>query len=196
MRIPLSNITIRKATPEDARAMAEFSNFAGEGMSLYLWERMAEEGENAWEVGRRRAAREEGGFSYRNAIIAEVEGEVAACLIGYVTPDEPEVIDYETMPAMFVPLQELEDLRPGHWYTEILSAYPQFRGQGIGTRLLEYAEQQMAGAASKGFSIIVSDANPGARRLYERCGYSELAAREMVKDDWENPGRNWVLLVK
>ncbi|NJO33793.1 MAG: hypothetical protein HC869_12240 [Rhodospirillales bacterium] len=45
-------------------------------------------------------------------------------------------------------------------------------------------------------SVIVSDANPGARRLYERCGYREAAVRTMVKDDWQNDGRNWVLLTK
>jgi hypothetical protein len=45
-------------------------------------------------------------------------------------------------------------------------------------------------------SVIVSDANPGARRLYQRCGYREAAARTMVKDDWQNDGRNWVLLTK
>ena len=45
-------------------------------------------------------------------------------------------------------------------------------------------------------SVIVSDANSGARRLYERCGYSEIATRAMVKNGWENKGQNWVLLTK
>ena len=48
----------------------------------------------------------------------------------------------------------------------------------------------------RGMSIIVSDANTGARRLYERHGYSERASRTMVKDEWVNDGENWVLLVK
>jgi ribosomal protein S18 acetylase RimI-like enzyme len=45
-------------------------------------------------------------------------------------------------------------------------------------------------------SIIVSDANSGARRLYRRCGYREIAKRPMVKEEWENPGEDWLLLVK
>jgi ribosomal protein S18 acetylase RimI-like enzyme len=40
---------------------------------------------------------------------------------------------------------------------------------------------------AKGVSIIVSDANSGARRLYRRCGYREIAKRPMVKEEWENP---------
>ena len=45
-------------------------------------------------------------------------------------------------------------------------------------------------------SLVVSDANAGARRLYERHGYSEKAMRPIVKEDWEHAGHNWVLLVK
>lgn len=142
------------------------------------------------------ARREEGGFSYRNAIVSEVDGKVAGCLIGYPNPDEPEVIDTDTIPPMFVPLQELENLAPGSWYVNVLAAYPEYRGKGLGTALLDVAQQKSAQAGSKGLSIIVSDANSPARRLYERCGYTEIAMREMVKDDWVNEGRNWVLLVK
>jgi hypothetical protein len=41
-----------------------------------------------------------------------------------------------------------------------------------------------------------ADANAGARRLYERCGYRERASRAMVKEKWQHPGTDWVLLVK
>ena len=133
---------IRPAVAGDVHALVELVNFAGEGMPLYLWERMAEEGESGWECGRRRARREEGDFSYRNAIVAETEGEVAACMIGYAIPDEPGEIDTDTMPAMFVPLQELENLAAGSWYTDILAVYPQFRGRGFGTILLDVSRSE------------------------------------------------------
>lgn len=186
----------RRARPEDDRALAELINFAGEGLPLYLWGNMAEPGENAWEVGRRRARREEGSFSYRNAVVLEADGAVAACLIGYPLPERPEPIDYDTMPAMFVPLQELENLAPGTWYVNVLAAYPAQRGRGHGTRLLSLAERLAAEAGARGLSIIVSEANTGARRLYETCGYRQIAVRPMVKEDWQNPAQNWVLLVK
>ncbi len=186
----------RRATPDDAPALAELINFAGEGLPLYLWAQMAEPGESAWDVGRRRALREQGSFSYRNAVVAEVDGGVVASLVGYPLPDEPDPIDYGTMPPMFVPLQELENLAPGTWYVNVLATYPQHRGMGYGTRLLGLAERLAEAAGKAGLSIIVSDANAGARRLYERCGYREVATRATVKEQWENPGENWVLLVK
>jgi len=186
----------RRATPDDAPALAELINFAGEGLPLYLWGKMAEPGESAWDVGCRRARREAGSFSYRNAVVAEVEGRVIASLVGYPLPDQPEPIDDASLPPMFVPMQELENLAPGTWYVNVLASYPEFRGQGYGTRLLEIAERLATEAGKAGLSIIVADANAGARRLYERSGYREIATRPMVKEGWESPGESWVLLVK
>jgi ribosomal protein S18 acetylase RimI-like enzyme len=154
---------------------------------------MAEPGEAAWDVGRRRAAREEGSFSYRNATIIEHDGQCAGCLIGYAIPDNPEPVP-DDMPAMFVPLQELENLAPGTWYINVLAVQPQFRRQGLGTRLLALADKTAEG--NRGISVIVSNANTGARRLYEHCGYIESATRLMVKENWKNEGQSWVLLTK
>ena len=186
----------RYATPADAAAMAELVNMAGYGLPLFLWSRMAEPGEDAWEVGRRRAGRAEGSFSYRNAVMVEEGGEVVSCLTGYPLPDEPKPIDYDAMPAMFVPMQELENLAPRTWYVNVLATYPEHRGKGHGARLLAIAERLAADTDRDGLSIIVSDANAGGRRLYQRSGYREIAKRPMVRDGWENSGRNWVLLVK
>ncbi len=176
--------------------MAELVNMAGEGLPLYLWGKMAEPGEDPWEVGRRRARREEGSFSYRNAVMREADGGVAACLIGYRLADAPEPIDYDATPAMFVGLQELENLAPGSWYVNVLAAYPEHRGKGYGAELLALAERRAAETGARGLSIIVSDANAGARRLYERTNYREIATRPMVKEEWANGGENWVLLTK
>jgi len=187
-------LPFRRATPDDAAAMAELVNMAGEGLPVHIWSRMAQAGEDAWEIGRQRARRESGQFSFRNTVVRDEEGEVAACLIGYPLA-EPEPIDPD-MPAMFVPLQELENLAPATWYVNVLAAYPQHRRKGFGRALLSIADRLAAEAGLAGLSIIVSDANHGASRLYESCGYAEVASRPMVKEDWENDGENWVLLVK
>jgi ribosomal protein S18 acetylase RimI-like enzyme len=185
----------RPATIQDAPGLAELVNYAGEGLPYYLWGTLAEPGQDPWDVGLRRAAREDGSFSYRNAAIIERDGQCAGCLIGYEIPDDPEPIASD-MPAMFVPLQELENLVPGTWYVNVLAVRPQFRGQGIGTQLLDLADTTAQSLGKSGLSVIVSDANTGARRLYERCGYSQSATRPMVKEGWKNDGQVWVLLAK
>lgn len=187
---------VRPATIADAAALADFVNMAGEGLPLHLWKGMAGPGKDAWEFGRRRAMRESGSFSYRNAILLEERRRVVACLVGYRLPDAPEPIDYARMPPIFVPLQELENLAPGTWYVNVLACNPEERGKGYGSRLLLEAEERASESGCLALSIIVSDANEGARRLYERHLYRETARRPMVKEDWENPGESWVLLMK
>ena len=190
-----NNRSFRPAKVDDAAVLAELVNYAGEGMPLYLWSRMAEPGQAAWDVGRQRAEREEGSFSYRNATIIEHDGQCAGCLIGYEISDNPGPIP-EDMPTMFFPLQELENLAPGTWYINVLAVRPQFRRLGLGTKLLSLADETAEALGKPGLSVIVSDANIGARRLYDRCGYNESATRLMVKENWQNEGQNWVLLTK
>jgi ribosomal protein S18 acetylase RimI-like enzyme len=192
----MSNPSFRPARRDDADALAALVNHAGEGMPLWLWETMREPGETAWDVGRRRAAREEGSFSYRNALVADIDGRAVGALIGYAQPAEPAPIDYAAMPPMFVPLQELENLAPDSWYVNVLAVDPAFRGRGIGGKLLGIADETAALAGRPGLSVIVSDANSGARRLYLRCGYREAATRPMAKDSWPGHGTAWILLTK
>jgi ribosomal protein S18 acetylase RimI-like enzyme len=185
----------RPATRADADVLAELVNFAGEGMPLYLWGKLTERGETAWDVGRRRAAREQGAFSYRNATMVEHDGNGVGCLIGYEIADAPEPIGPD-VPAMFRPLQELENLAPGTWYVNVLAVLPKYRGLGYGTELLRLADATGRKLGKRGMSVIINEANAGGRRLYERMGYRQAATRPMVKEGWISEGRNWVLLTK
>lgn len=186
----------RRASTDDAPALAELGNMAGEGLPLYVWSHMAEAGKSPWEIGRERARRESGGFSYRNAVVRVEDSRAVACLVGYPLDDAPAPVDYSGLPPMFVPLQQLEDMAPGTWYVNVLATYPEYRGRGYGSELLAVAEAMAQDLGKRGLSIIVADSNSGARRLYERQGYVEQARRPMIKENWESPGSNWVLLVK
>jgi GNAT superfamily N-acetyltransferase len=73
---------------------------------------------------------------------------------------------------------------------------PQFRNLGLGTEPLRMADESARKLGKRGMSIIVSDANIGARRLYERLGYREIARRTMVREQWVSDGHEWVLLIK
>ena len=186
----------RRATSEDAEQMAELVNIAGDGLPLYLWAKYARPGQSAWDVGLERARRGSGGFAYKNTVVREEDGKVAACLIGY--PLRGDMLDPpdEDTPAMLVPLLELENLVPDTWYVNVLATYSDYRGKGFGSELMTIAERIAADAGCVGLSLIVSDSNAGARRLYERQGYRERDTRQIIKEDWDYPGRTWILLAK
>jgi ribosomal-protein-alanine N-acetyltransferase len=56
-------------------------------------------------------------------------------------------------------------------YIQTILVHPDRRGQGIGSRLLEFAERRILQESPNVF-MCVSSFNYGARRLYERHGYS------------------------
>jgi ribosomal protein S18 acetylase RimI-like enzyme len=185
----------RRATRADAAALAELVQFASEGLALCLWAQLAGRGGDPWDIGRKRVSGETGGISYRNALIGEAAGRPACALIGYPLGGKAEPTP-DTLPAMLVPLHALTRLAPDTWYVHALAAYPQHRSRGLGTALLAEADGRAARADKPGLSLIVTDTNTGARRLYERSGYREAAQRKIVKEDWQHPGTNWVLLTK
>jgi ribosomal protein S18 acetylase RimI-like enzyme len=188
--------SLRPARKEDARALAQLIDIAGEGFGTYLWSQAAGPGENALDVGMRRAQRDEGGFSYRNAIVALSGGEIAGLLLGYRLADPYDTGDLDRLPELIRPLVELESIAPASWYVNALAAFPEFRGKGLGTRLLGEAEQIARKVKAPALSIIVAEANEGAKRLYLRCGYVETARRRLVPFPGLPHGGDWLLLTK
>jgi len=157
---------------------------------------MAEGGETPLQIGQQRAAREQGGFSYRNAQVAEVDGEVAGMVLGYRQPDPYDSDGIEELPVVVRPLVELESLAPGSWYLNGIATLEEYRGRGIGSALLQAAEAVARQSSAKAISLIVAAENSGAKRLYERNGYRPQGQRPL--EPW--PGceysGDWLLLVK
>lgn len=187
--------TSRQATAADAAALVDYIVMAGDGMPETIWAGLAGPGESARDVGLRRAARDKGGFSWRNATLFEEAGATVGCLIGYRLPDAPSPIPDDT-PAAFVPLIELENLACGTWYINVLATTPEARGRGIGSHMLAHAREIAGREGCRGTSLIVFAGNLGARRLYRRSGYEERARRRVDLDGWAHSGGEAILMVR
>lgn len=171
-------------------------DIAGEGMASHMWRGLAAPGQAATEIGRERARREEGGFSYRHAIVAEIDGEVAAGLIGYRLEDPYDTVGFDAMPDLVQPLLRLEAKVPGSWYVNVLTTFPEFRGQGIASRLLGIAEENARGARAPALSVIVAGWNDRATRLYAKAGYAPTARQPALPFPGCPHSGDWVLMVK
>ncbi len=187
----MDKVRLRPARQGDAADLAGLIDLASEGLTRHFWARMAAPGEDPMAVGAARAARDEGVFSWRNAVVAEIGGAVAGGAV-IVRLEAPELLD--ALPPIARPLQALENLAPGTLYVNMLAVYPAYRRRGVARRLLGDAEALARG--SRGLSLIVSDGNAPALSLYAREGFAEAARRPMVKEDWQNPGHAWLLMLK
>jgi ribosomal protein S18 acetylase RimI-like enzyme len=186
---------IREARPTDADHLARFINMAADDLPLHFWRKSVGPEGDAWAWGQERAMRETGSFSYRNAWMAEADGAVAACLLGYPAEAEPGPIDPDT-PPVFVPLLQLEALAPGSWYLNVLASYAPYRGRGLASALLAHAETVARAAGLQTISLIAADSHLDALRLYRAKGYREVARRAVVKGDWQAEATEWILFTK
>ncbi len=171
---------LRRARREESRRVAELMDIAGHGLPAYVWSLSAEEGQEPIEAGARRAAREDGNFSYRNAVVAEENGEVVAMVLAYRLPEAGEDANPDEVPEILRPLLELELLAPGTFYVNGLATLPRYQGRGLGSRLLEAARALAAEAGCEELSIQVFEQNEVALGLYERHGYRIVARRQAV----------------
>lgn len=186
---------IRKAQAKDAAHLVRFINMAADDLPMHFWRKSVGPEGDPIAYGMERAARETGSFSFNSAWLAEVDGAVAACLLGYPAEDKPSPIAPDT-PPVFVPLLELEALAPGSWYLNVLATYDSFRGKGCGSALLAEAEAITRADGRKTISLITADTHHDAQRLYAAKGYVEIARRPVVKGDWQVDASEWILMIK
>jgi ribosomal protein S18 acetylase RimI-like enzyme len=186
----------RPARKADAAALAVLVDIAGEGMPAYMWSTLKAPGQSLLEVGRERAARDSGGFSYRNAVVAEIDGEIAASLVGYRLDDPYDLGVLEEMPKIVHPLVRLEAKAPGSWYVKVLATFPEFRRRGIGAGLLAIAEDKAREEAAPSLSVIVGSWNEGAARLYAGAGYAATAGEPALPFPGCPHEGDWVLMVR
>lgn len=193
-----AGISIRPARKSDASDIALLVNIAAHGGPAQGWARdeAARGTYDPIEVGRLRVLAEDADFSWRHATMAESDGEVAGMIYGYREPDEGRPVP-AGIPPFFVPLYELEAAAAGCWYINMLGVYIPWRGKGIASRLLDVAASKAAETAATGLALIVEDVNAGARRLYERRGFSVRTKRRIVPFPGGGPdGEEWLLMVK
>lgn len=191
-------IAIRPATKADASEIALLVNIATHGGIGMGWahDARANGTYDPIEVGRLDMLDERDELNWRNATIAESDGEVVGMLLGYPEPDVmgPFPDDLEDF---LVPIVELEWLSGGRWFISMLAVHAPWRGHGVGSLLLELAETKRAEAGSNGLALITEDVNVRARELYEREGFKVSASRPMRRyPTGAARGSDWLLMMK
>ncbi len=176
---------IVNATVNDCLAIAELAQIAGDNMPGHFWEESRQPGQTLEQAGAERARIETANFSWRNTLLARVDGEIAGMLLAYRLPaaaDNHE--DPADFPEFVRPIIELEQCVPESYYINMLATYPRFRGRGIGGALMARADSLALAAGCELISIGVFATNTGALRLYQRLGYELIASRPMAASDY------------
>ena len=192
----MAGASYREATPADAEVVAELFDMAVGGLAAHRWGERAGKGGDAMAFARQLIAGDRGRFSYRNAIVAEVDGKVVGVMLGRLEPlagFEPRP-DLEGSPIK--PWYELDELAGGMWLLRGIAVRPEHRGKGIARTLLAKADELARKSGAGRLAIVAAEENGAIVTLYRDHGFETLARRPVVP--WPNAPHNgdWLLLVK
>lgn len=166
---------IRKAQRSESYTIASLYQMAADGVADYVWRRIDADNPDVLDVGAQRYAREGVSFSYENCDML-VEGDTTLGMImAFPMHVDPDYVEDDEVLRPYAILEEDNSL-----YISGVAVFPQYRGKGLGTRLMQFAEDKARESGLSKLSLIVFEDNP-AKRLYESLGYREVM-RERVVD--------------
>jgi len=164
----------RPAKKSECPIIAGLYSISSDGVANYIWTKLSTSGENILDVGTRRYEQEDSVFSYRNCTIVEIDHQIAGMLVAYPMHVDPGYIEED---PVLLHISRLEE--DNSYYICGMALFPEYRGQGIGTRLLKKAEEECAKAALNKLSLVCFEQNTRAMNLYLKNGYWETT-RELV----------------
>lgn len=166
-------MTIRPAVKEDAQAAARLLYDALHDVAHQLTGQ--ETKEDAVSLLEQFFEQEDGRLSYHQALISEVYGKAAGLIITYAG-DEAKELDRPMVerlrklkndPSISLDKEADED----EFYIDTLSVSSLYKGQGIGSALIQAAEDRAKERGYNKIALAVVTDNKRAYSLYLRTGY-------------------------
>lgn len=168
----MNDVIIRKADKSDASLIAKVVAMAiGEDISRSYC------GENYHLVLKELACIKDSQYSCYNAIIAEVDGKPAGAAVAYDGADLHRLrattlahIFKHTGKELIIKEDETD---ASEFYLDSLGVLPEYRGCGIGAKLIAALKEIAHTKYNKRLGLLVDFENPKAERLYLSLGFEK-----------------------
>lgn len=185
--------TLRPAERNEAAELAILIDIASHGFASWLWYGgvLSKSAESAFEHGRNMLRQDSGLGTWRDAVVAVVDDEIAGLSVSYGI--DASIGEIEAKHPVLVPLLALQSRVIGHWFIDSLGVYRNHRGKGIGRALLENEFTRAGGAP---VSLITESHNDKAQALYRMNGFEEVARTEAVPLFEDMKKHDWVLFTR
>ena len=172
-----NSINIRVAEPsfDEGLVFARHLDEAAEGFFRFML------GSRAPEIIAKAYTQPQNNYSFQNVVFAEHENVIAGMVSGYIAEQHSSSVQtlkqaadcwslrMRTVSILCAPLLRILDKHAdGDFYIQSIAIDKEFRGEGIGSILLDFIEDRARSSGAKRLSLDVSASNEGAHRLYER----------------------------
>ena len=178
-------VSYRNARKEDCTVLASLVNAASEGIIEYLFHDLIP-GMAPVQIVAHNLSAEDSFYSYKNSIIAEYNQNPIGVSLSY--PSSFHQITEEM--KNFLPEDRLERFKSFYasrvedsLFINALCVDEQFRGKGIGTRLISLTKHKAGENGFNALSLMVLADNADAQRLYARCGFKTVKAVTLKPHD-------------
>lgn len=171
-------LNIRKATKDDAPLIASVVAMAigEEGTKHYC-------GDNYQSVLEQIACLDNSQYSYRNAIVAEVNGIPAGAAVAYDGADLYKLRDV-TLKYIFDHTGKTHNIEDktdaSEVYLDSIAVIPEYRGLGVGKKLLFALKEIAFNEYGKNLGLLVDFENPDAERLYTSVGFERMNVKDFL----------------
>ncbi|WP_349434087.1 GNAT family N-acetyltransferase [Pararhizobium sp. A13] len=186
-------LVLRAAERRDAAELAVLVDIASHGFATWLWYGAVMRGnkDTAMEQGRSRMREDHEPGAWKDATLAEWDGEIAGVSIGYDLDER--VRDIVAPHPVITPLLDLQVTVIGSRFVDSLGVYRHHRGKGIGRALLA---NEIEKAKGRQVSLITESHNETALTLYAASGFVEKARLPAVPLFEDSKRHDWVLLTR
>lgn len=170
------NIQFKAAQRDNCRQIAELIDIASGGLLYFLYHGIIP-GKTPVQMVSEFLKEETAYFSYINALIAEVDSDVAGMSLSY--PSEFHGIN-DAMKNFF-PKDRLDHLHDSFTtqvqdslFIDALAVHEKYRRQGIASRLISLTGDRARREGLSSISLIVLADNEAAQNLYRRHGFTSV----------------------
>jgi GNAT superfamily N-acetyltransferase len=177
----------------DVDALCDLFDMANHGDIAAIWGGEAGPGETWKHVCTRHMLDPSSEVHFGKAVVAEIDGEIAGALFFFHMRPAP-IADMSGLPLHARPFALLRSQAPECVLLRDMAVFPQFRGFGIATRLLDAAIRAGFTVGIKHAVAIVHETNVRLLAHYRKRGFSEIGSHTVLAHNHHSPESRWLLL--
>lgn len=122
-------------------------------------------------------------YSWENAYVATVDGQIIGAVAVY---DGSQLHALRAPVAAYItskygrPFDPEDETQAGEFYVDTIGVDPKWQGKGIGASLLRFLIAKYVKTEGNTLGLLVEQANPAARRLYEKVGFLKTGEKWLM----------------